>query len=73
MSTVRETRIEAAKRAMLESQKDWDGYDTTVPEYVAGWLAEAAVDALFTDDATSNMQVPPLPEAVPIEEEVDGK
>ncbi len=73
MTTVRDARIEAVKKAMLEHQKGYEGWDTTVPEYVAGWLAEAAVDALFTDDATSNMEVPPLPEAVPVVEEVDGK
>lgn len=50
MTTVREARIDAAKNAILNKQPDWDGYDTTVPEYVAAWLAEAVVDALFTAD-----------------------
>jgi hypothetical protein len=58
MATVRETRIEAAREAMLESQKGYFGWDTTVPPYVAGWLAEAAVDALFPNDPTSDMEAP---------------
>jgi hypothetical protein len=56
--TVRAARIQAAKKAMLESQKGYEGWDTTVPDYVAEWLAEVVVDALFTDHTFDNMKTP---------------